>query len=100
MWAIMWFEHLLDFIDWCKIVLSPTLLAGLAGVCIYILHPDLVGLFAAITMVILGLVVGIIWANRMWKIYSTCNMNRIRKIRSEYIARTKELKAGNQSNNR
>lgn len=61
------FEFLTEMLGWLQIFISP-FLAGLGiGFAIYLCIPGTTGLIIAISIAILGLILGIIWATRIWK---------------------------------
>jgi hypothetical protein len=65
------FEYITEIIGWLQIVASP-LLTGLGiGAFIYFSDPTLLRLIIAIIISTIGLVIGIIWANKIWKTKGT-----------------------------
>lgn len=72
------FETIIDLIQWIKIVLSPLLISGLIGVLVYLSNPNSTGIFLFALIVFVGLIIGIIWATRVWKKHGTNNyMSRV-----------------------
>ncbi|MFA7274185.1 MAG: hypothetical protein WC044_09960 [Crocinitomicaceae bacterium] len=65
--------YLIEFINWLKIALSPTLIGGIVGVLIYFSYPNLVGLAIGVFFGLAGFVLGLIWATRTWKRKGTTN---------------------------
>lgn len=61
------FELIVETIGWIQIVVSLLLLGTLAGIIIYYYYPNRIGLIVAISIILLGLIIGIIWATRVWK---------------------------------
>ena len=59
--------YFIEIINWLKIVLSPTLLGVILGYIIYYNFPTHYGLVASISLSGLGLILGILWANKIWK---------------------------------
>ena len=60
-------ETVFEVIGWLRIVLSPTLAGAIIGAIIYGKITTNTGLAAGIFIAVTGLVVGIIWATRVWK---------------------------------
>ena len=61
------FDHATELVGWLQIVASP-LLAGLViAALIYFSNPTILRLVIAIGVAILGLIVGIIFATKVWK---------------------------------
>lgn len=68
----------MELIGWFQIVLSPLLIGLLVGAIIYFNKQDTIGLIIGIGITALGLIVGIIFATRVWKKKGTVNfMSRI-----------------------
>lgn len=65
------FEYITEIIGWLQIVASPLLIGLGIGAFIYFSDPTLLRLIIAIIISIIGLVVGIIWANKIWKTKGT-----------------------------
>jgi hypothetical protein len=59
--------YFIEIINWFKIVLSPTILGVILGYIIYYNFPTNYGLVASIALSSLGLILGILWANKIWK---------------------------------
>lgn len=71
-------EFIPKAIAWLRIVASPTLIAVIIGALIYFPNPGLVTQILAISIVVLGLFIGIAWANSVWKTRGTVEfMSRI-----------------------
>jgi hypothetical protein len=65
------FEFIMEIIGWLQIVASPLLIGlGIAGF-IYFPNPTETRLIIAIIVSVLGLTIGIVWANRIWKTKGT-----------------------------
>jgi hypothetical protein len=56
-----------SIIAWLQIVVSPLLIGIVIGFIIYYCMPDLTGLVLGIVISAVGLIIGIIWASRVWK---------------------------------
>jgi hypothetical protein len=61
------FEWVTEAIGWLQIVASPFLMGLVIGAIIYFPNPTGPRLLIGIAFVLLGLVVGILWANKVWK---------------------------------
>ena len=63
---------------WLQIVASPFLATAILGAIIYFSKPNTTRLVIAVAIVTIGLVIGIIWATRVWKKKGTIHyMSRI-----------------------
>lgn len=72
------FETIIDIFQWIAIVLSPLLISSVIGVLVYLSYPGTTGIILFILFGLLGLIIGIIWATRVWKRYGTHSyMSRI-----------------------
>jgi len=61
------FDYATEVIGWLQIVLSP-LLAGLTiAAIIYFSNPSTLRLVIAIAVALIGLIVGVVFATRVWK---------------------------------
>jgi hypothetical protein len=61
------FEKITEIIGWLQIVISPTLIGCGIGAIIYFPNPSFTKFIIAICISLLGLVCGIVLANKMWK---------------------------------
>lgn len=61
------FELITESIGWLQIVASPFLIGIIIGALIYFPNPSSITLILGIIAAILGLVLGIMWANKVWK---------------------------------
>lgn len=61
------FEVVTEIIGWLQIVASPFLIGIILGSIIYFPKPSTPRLLLAIVPISLGLVFGVIWANKKWK---------------------------------
>lgn len=59
------FEKLIEFIGWLQIVASPLLAGILIGAIVYFPNPTETNLIISIAIIILGLFIGIRYANRI-----------------------------------
>ena len=66
------FENGIEWINWFKIVLSPTLLFGIIGVILkFSLENKTLGNYLFAFCLLLGITVGILWANIIKKKHGT-----------------------------
>ena len=65
------FEIITEIVGWIQIVLSPTLLGIGFGFGIYYFFPNLTGMILGILFVIIGFIIGIIWATKKFKTTGT-----------------------------
>lgn len=61
------FELITESIGWLQIVASPFLIGIIIGALIYFPNPSSITLILGIIVAILGLFLGIMWANKEWK---------------------------------
>jgi len=67
---IMWFkilELITEIVAWFEIMISPTLIGGIFGAIIYFNSENLIGKIAGISIGVLGLLIGIILATKIFK---------------------------------
>jgi len=62
-----------EVMGWLRIVVSPLLVGIVIGALVYFSKPDTTRLLIGVSIVILGLIVGIIWATKVWKKKGTIN---------------------------
>lgn len=63
----IFFELVTESIGWLQIVASPLFIGIIIGTLIYFPNPSSITLILGIIAAILGLVLGIMWANKAWK---------------------------------
>lgn len=61
------FEFFTECLGWLQIAASPFLLGLISGVIVYFSSPNPITLVAGVGLTFLGLLIGIIWATRVWK---------------------------------
>jgi hypothetical protein len=61
----------MEIIGWLQIVASPLLIGLGIAAFLYFPNPSETRLIIAIIVAVLGLVIGIVWANRIWKTKGT-----------------------------
>lgn len=67
------FELITELIGGLQIMASPFLISLVIGLAIYLLRPGRTGLITAITLISLGLLIGLAWAVKIWKKKGTNN---------------------------
>ena len=60
-------EFITAFFAWIQIAVSPLIIGLLISIIVYKNHPTKVGAMIGILITVLGLIVGIIWATKVWK---------------------------------
>ncbi len=65
------FEWFLEAIAWLQIVASPLLIGVLIGAGVYFPDPSPTRFVLGVAIVVLGLVIGILWATRIWRTTGT-----------------------------
>ncbi|HTL82206.1 MAG TPA: hypothetical protein VL651_10900 [Bacteroidia bacterium] len=66
-------EWLIDIFSWMKIVLCATFIGAIGGAVFYNYHRNRNGIIIGIVITSVGLIIGIIWATRVWKKIGTTN---------------------------
>ena len=61
------FEWITEAIGWLQIVASPLLIGLVIGATIYFPTPTTIRLIIGIVFALVGLILGILWANKIWK---------------------------------
>lgn len=64
---------LIDCLGWLRIAASPILISIALAVALYINLPNNWNLALALVTIQLGIIVGIMWASRVWKKHGTMN---------------------------
>ena len=64
---IKFLEKLVDFLNYLKIMASPTLIGAFIGLVVYANKTDDIGLYIAICITIFGIVCGVLLANSVKK---------------------------------
>ncbi|HEY5406004.1 MAG TPA: hypothetical protein VIJ92_02915 [Ginsengibacter sp.] len=65
------FNLFLEVFGFIRIVVSPFLIGLAIGCGVYVSKPDEIGLVIAISIASIGLIIGIIWATKIWRKKST-----------------------------
>lgn len=60
-------ETIMKVISWFRIVLSPLFIGLAIGAFVYLPNPSNTRLAIGITIISLSLIIGIIWATKIWK---------------------------------
>lgn len=60
-------ETVFEIVGWIQIAISPLLIGAGIGAIIYYRNPTKTTLAAGIGVGILGLLIGILWANKVWR---------------------------------
>jgi len=71
------FETFIEILGWIRIVISPLLFGLIIGAVIYFSRSNILTLIIGIVISLIGLIIGIVWANKVWK----------RKGTMEYMSR-------------
>ena len=61
------FEFLTEAVGWLQIVASPLLVGAGIGAIVYFSNPNSTTYIIAISIAILGFVIGVLWATKIWK---------------------------------
>ena len=65
------FENITEVIGWLQIVASPTLICSGIGAFIYFRNQNLTNLIIALCICFVGVVIGILFANKIWRTKGT-----------------------------
>lgn len=65
------FEKTMGILAWLQIVASPTLFALAISAIIYFQNPTQTNLIIGIVIIVLGIILGILYANKIWKTKGT-----------------------------
>lgn len=68
-------EFIIELLGWLKIVLSPLLAGVIIGAIVYLGKQDTVGFVLGISIAVIGLAIGVIWATRILKREGTVQFN-------------------------
>lgn len=72
------FEYFTEILGWIQIVASPFLAGLIIGAIIYFSKPNRSTFIAAIVIATIGLIIGVIWATKIWRKTGTMHfMSRI-----------------------
>ena len=86
------FENITEVIGWLQIVASPTLICCGIGAFIYFRNPSLINLIIAICICLVGVVGGILYANKIWKTKGTVwfisRVNASPELDNQYVNTT------------
>jgi hypothetical protein len=61
------FEYFTEILGWLQIVASPALIGLILSCVLYFSNPQITTLIIGFIIFSVGLSIGIIWANRVWK---------------------------------
>ena len=61
------FDLITECIGWIEIVASPTLIGLVLSLITYLFLPNTIGIALAISLSILGFIIGVIWATKVWR---------------------------------
>jgi hypothetical protein len=68
---LSFFNKFMEVIGWVQIVFSPVLIASIIAVPLYLATETTERLILSILILLVGLILGIIWANKVAKKYGT-----------------------------
>ena len=61
------FDYFIEIMGWLQIVASPLVISLVIGGFVYFSNPTSARLIIATLIVLLGLIVGIVWATSVWR---------------------------------
>lgn len=67
------YQLITEVFGWLRIVASPFLAGLIIGGIVYLSRRDSIGLAIGIIVAFIGLVVGIVWATKVWRRKGTVN---------------------------
>ena len=96
------FERVIEIVGWLQIVLSPTLIGIGIGLAICFNYQNLLGIIVGILFAISGLIIGIIWATKVYKTTGTMSFLSRLSETPDIIENNKieNLKSKNRKSNR
>lgn len=62
-----WLSSLIEVWTWLRIVASPTIFGLILGGLVYYFFPNEIGILIWMVLALVGLILGIIWATKIWK---------------------------------
>lgn len=65
------FEIITEIVGWLQIFLSPVLIGSALGFAIYYYIPNDLGFLVAILIFVLGIIIGVFWATKLFKTSGT-----------------------------
>ncbi len=91
------FENITEVIGWLQIVASPTLICSGIGAFIYFRNPNFTNLIIAICICMIGIVGGILYANKIWKTKGTVSfMSRVNaspELDNQYVNKNMKIES-------
>ena len=60
-------ELISAFFAWLQLLTAPTMIACIIGLLIYQFKQDNTGKAIAVTITLLGFVLGVLWASKLWR---------------------------------
>lgn len=66
-------EIFIEVFYWIRIVASPLLIGIGIGILIYSTNPNIIGMTTGIIVSCIGLLLGILWATKVWRKTGTSN---------------------------
>ncbi|MBX2940015.1 MAG: hypothetical protein KF880_08045 [Ferruginibacter sp.] len=89
-------EFITEAVAWLKIVAAPFLIGVGLGALVYYSNPSTCRFILGISLVLMGLIVGMVWASRIWKKNGTTwFMSRVSAFPE--LSKKDEKKEGNES---
>ncbi len=64
---------LIEVFGWFKIVASPLIVSCIIGGLIYLKWKNTIALIVCSFVILIGLVIGIVWATKIWRKHGTTN---------------------------
>ena len=61
------FDYFIEVLGWLQIVASPLVISLVIGGFVYFSNPSNSRLILAVLIVLIGLVIGIVWATNVWR---------------------------------
>lgn len=64
-------EWIMEAIGWLRIVISPLFIGLVVGAIVYGSNPSYITLVIGISIALIGLIIGVMWATKVWKTKGT-----------------------------
>ncbi len=61
------FDLITESIGWIQIIASPTLIGLVLGLITFCYLPNSIGITIAISLAVIGFIIGVVWATKVWR---------------------------------
>jgi hypothetical protein len=72
-------NRFMEVVGWCRIVASPLIIGSALGGLAFLALKDIYGIMLGCAIALFGLILGVFWANKVWREHGTMKfMSRIK----------------------